>query len=298
MKAIRAAHGRETRELVAPRSMLEAIVSRIALKHRRGQGIEGNGGGATPSHLRIDAAFLRLKRLILRVPGLQHPSLDPSLVQQASQSKGRVHRGRSSAQISSLSGPNMAEDVPRSEVEGSPRGTGAPPADGGREGLDTTSSAGKDAAAAATSAEVAAPPAGLQGTDADALIASEADLEAFGRQPVEERVLTGSLRGVLAETAITGVVRYKWPLLRPLVEFAMDQVRCMAACMHACGRVGEALTRACMISCTCMNACVSVCECVCLCVSVFCVCDCRRLRASYMPEGWLAWGGRDLMLDA
>ncbi|KAG1658944.1 hypothetical protein FOA52_010041 [Chlamydomonas sp. UWO 241] len=55
-------------------------------------------------------------------------------------------------------------------------------------------------------------------------IANEGELEAFGRLEFAARSLSPSLRGVLAETAVTGVVRYKWSLLRPLVEFAMEQV--------------------------------------------------------------------------
>lgn len=57
-----------------------------------------------------------------------------------------------------------------------------------------------------------------------ALIASEADLEAFCNRAIEERSLTEPLRGVLAETAVTGVVRYKWALVRPLLEFAIVKV--------------------------------------------------------------------------
>ena len=49
-------------------------------------------------------------------------------------------------------------------------------------------------------------------------------LEAFCVQPVQNRVLTPALRGVLVETATTGIVRYKWALVRPLIEFAMEQV--------------------------------------------------------------------------
>ncbi len=70
--------------------------------------------------------------------------------------------------------------------------------------------------------------------DAAVVIASETDLESFCRQPLDERTLTGPLRGVLAETAITGVVRYKWSLLRPLVEFAMEQVRAGGGEAAAC----------------------------------------------------------------
>ncbi len=66
----------------------------------------------------------------------------------------------------------------------------------------------------------------------DRPIASEAELEGFGRLPMDERHLTGPLRGVLAETAVTGLVRYKWSLLQPLVEFAMEQVRCIKPAAH------------------------------------------------------------------
>ncbi|GIL90397.1 hypothetical protein Vretifemale_18048, partial [Volvox reticuliferus] len=57
-----------------------------------------------------------------------------------------------------------------------------------------------------------------------AYISSEADLIAFTRLPLEERFLTSQLRGVLAESALTGRIRYKWPLLRPLVDFVLEQV--------------------------------------------------------------------------
>jgi hypothetical protein len=62
-------------------------------------------------------------------------------------------------------------------------------------------------------------------SSSDLLIADEVELESFCRKPVHDRVLTSSLWGVLAETASTGIVRYKWSLLRPLVELAMEQVR-------------------------------------------------------------------------
>lgn len=56
-------------------------------------------------------------------------------------------------------------------------------------------------------------------------IATESDLERFAGLPLEQRELTEQLRGVMAETALSGIVRYNWTLLRPLVELAMDQVR-------------------------------------------------------------------------
>ncbi len=47
---------------------------------------------------------------------------------------------------------------------------------------------------------------------------------AFTRLPLEQRQLTDPLRGVLSESALTGRIRYKWPLLRPLVDFVLEQV--------------------------------------------------------------------------
>lgn len=70
-------------------------------------------------------------------------------------------------------------------------------------------------------------PAGMMTDGADdgaACVATEADLEAFSRLAVDERRLTEPLRGVLAETALTGRVRYKWSLLGPLVDFIMEEV--------------------------------------------------------------------------
>ena len=64
-----------------------------------------------------------------------------------------------------------------------------------------------------------------EGEGEDPCIASESQIE------VNKRVLTPTLRGVLAETATTGIIRYKWALIRPLIEFAMEQVgplRCHA----------------------------------------------------------------------
>lgn len=51
----------------------------------------------------------------------------------------------------------------------------------------------------------------------DGLIAEQAVLEQFSKQPASDRKLTEDLRGVLAETACTGVIRYDWPLVRSLV---------------------------------------------------------------------------------
>lgn len=60
---------------------------------------------------------------------------------------------------------------------------------------------------------------------ASSTIANEAELEAFSRTPAAERRMAPTLRGVLAEVALTGSVRYQWCLMRPLVDFALEQVR-------------------------------------------------------------------------
>lgn len=59
---------------------------------------------------------------------------------------------------------------------------------------------------------------------ASSTIANEAELEAFSRTPASERRMSPALRGVLAEVALTGRVRYQWCLMRPLVDFALEQV--------------------------------------------------------------------------
>ncbi|GLC36436.1 hypothetical protein PLESTB_000147800 [Pleodorina starrii] len=84
-----------------------------------------------------------------------------------------------------------------------------------------------DAAAASTgidTGETERAGAPSESSAPSAYISSEADLIAFTRLPLEERVLTPQLRGVLAESALTGRIRYKWPLLRPLVDFVLEQV--------------------------------------------------------------------------
>lgn len=69
-------------------------------------------------------------------------------------------------------------------------------------------------------------------TAADSTIADESDLEAFGRLSASDRHMSPALRGVLAEVALTGRVRYQWCLMRPLVDFALEQVRGQrAACI-------------------------------------------------------------------
>ncbi|WIA30811.1 hypothetical protein OEZ86_000869 [Tetradesmus obliquus] len=55
------------------------------------------------------------------------------------------------------------------------------------------------------------------------LIANESALEAFCKAPAEQRQLTAELKGVLAETACTGAIRYKWHLLKPLLVQLMQQ---------------------------------------------------------------------------
>ncbi len=55
-------------------------------------------------------------------------------------------------------------------------------------------------------------------------IASDSDLERFAALPASQRCLTDTLKGVLLETALTGVVRYNWSLIRPLAESLMEKV--------------------------------------------------------------------------
>lgn len=64
-------------------------------------------------------------------------------------------------------------------------------------------------------------------------VADQASLEEFSHQPTNERKLTDSLRGVLAETACTGVIRYEWPLLRHLVAHQLEvQLKQFEAAEH------------------------------------------------------------------
>lgn len=63
-------------------------------------------------------------------------------------------------------------------------------------------------------------------------IATEAEIEAWVAKPLHERQLTERLRGVLSETALTGVVRYSWTLMRPIVEFALEEVDGVARRSH------------------------------------------------------------------
>lgn len=55
-------------------------------------------------------------------------------------------------------------------------------------------------------------------------IAGEAELEAFQKAPDAEKQFTPQLRGVLAETAVTGRIRYQWALVRPLMAFVLEKV--------------------------------------------------------------------------
>ncbi|KAI8465631.1 MAG: PPP4R2-domain-containing protein [Monoraphidium minutum] len=54
-------------------------------------------------------------------------------------------------------------------------------------------------------------------------IAGAADLEAFISCPEERREVTEPLRGLVAEMALTGVIRYHWQLVRPLLEHLLEQ---------------------------------------------------------------------------
>lgn len=56
------------------------------------------------------------------------------------------------------------------------------------------------------------------------LIADSTTLEHFVSQPPSERHLTAELRGVLAETALTGILRYPWHLLKPLIATQIKQL--------------------------------------------------------------------------
>jgi hypothetical protein len=50
------------------------------------------------------------------------------------------------------------------------------------------------------------------------------EMEVFSNCKSNERKVTDSLKGVMAETALTGRVRYKWTVLRPLVEHMLETV--------------------------------------------------------------------------
>ncbi|KAL0040804.1 hypothetical protein WJX79_005933 [Trebouxia sp. C0005] len=56
------------------------------------------------------------------------------------------------------------------------------------------------------------------------LIASAEDLRKFKSLAKKERRFTPALRGVLAEAATTGIIRYNWLLLKPLVAHVLSSV--------------------------------------------------------------------------
>ncbi|GAB4822185.1 hypothetical protein N2152v2_009231 [Parachlorella kessleri] len=56
------------------------------------------------------------------------------------------------------------------------------------------------------------------------MVAGQQDLEAFASHPGVGNGLSEPLRGVLAETALTGCIRYPWHLLKPLCQVLIDQV--------------------------------------------------------------------------
>lgn len=56
----------------------------------------------------------------------------------------------------------------------------------------------------------------------DQKIGGEEELQAFTRCPPGQRELTEPLRGLVAEMALTGVIRYNWPLMRPLLDHLME----------------------------------------------------------------------------
>ncbi|BDA40349.1 probable serine/threonine-protein phosphatase 4 regulatory subunit at N-terminal half [Coccomyxa sp. Obi] len=56
------------------------------------------------------------------------------------------------------------------------------------------------------------------------LVADEDALRAFEGIPDAEKKLTPALRGVLAEIATTGIIRYEWRMLQPLIIYQLHQV--------------------------------------------------------------------------
>ncbi|PSC69679.1 serine threonine-phosphatase 4 regulatory subunit 2 [Micractinium conductrix] len=65
----------------------------------------------------------------------------------------------------------------------------------------------------------------MEGSAEGTIIASAERLEQICSLPAAERPpLDGSLRGVLAETALTGLQRYEWRLLAPLLHSLIDAV--------------------------------------------------------------------------
>jgi len=47
-------------------------------------------------------------------------------------------------------------------------------------------------------------------------------LSLFNSTPPAERELTEPLRGLVAEMALTGIIRCDWQLVRPLLEFLLE----------------------------------------------------------------------------
>lgn len=60
--------------------------------------------------------------------------------------------------------------------------------------------------------------------EAPAELPTEDAIVAFNQQPAGQKRLTEQMRGVLAETALMGYVRYRWEVVQPLVEFTMERV--------------------------------------------------------------------------
>ncbi|KAK9824484.1 hypothetical protein WJX72_010709 [[Myrmecia] bisecta] len=56
------------------------------------------------------------------------------------------------------------------------------------------------------------------------LVGSKEELEAFNSTSDADRKLLPAVRGILVEVATSGLIRYEWPLLRPLVTWLLDQV--------------------------------------------------------------------------
>ncbi|CAL8467361.1 g6898 [Coccomyxa elongata] len=56
------------------------------------------------------------------------------------------------------------------------------------------------------------------------LVADEDALIAFEGTPDAEKKLTPALRGVIAEIATTGIIRYEWRMLKPLIIYQLHQV--------------------------------------------------------------------------
>jgi len=77
-------------------------------------------------------------------------------------------------------------------------------------------------------------------------IASQEDLERFATLEPAERQLTEALKGVVAETALTGRNRYPFSLVKPVVELLLEQVM-EEACMFVFRTLnGCAQTHLCM----------------------------------------------------